>query len=839
MKRRRVTVPVWENWSLGARLAPAALGLALVWAGALLRCEVVGAQSAADPFAAPGAGLGTAGAPAGVAGAGAAPVAPAVPGPGAALEVRAGAATPGATAAEPPAGPEDRAARAILETNPQTPEELSRAAKILADLRRPELSRQLLRRLLDAKLDEQQLADLAEHFGTNMFLSMAGRSELHPEAQQLADAVVAAYTRRLQAPQQIAALIAQLSAADPEVRFRAMAGLQAARGAAIGPMIQALADPARAAEHGGIRAALVHFGSDAVGPLVGLLERSEPQVQAQVMQVLAAMNARQAAIYMLGPCTSPRSAPVVRQAAAAALLRLVGKVPAREEAVALLLERAEEYFDQRVALAGEFDGQVAIWGFDPQRKLSVARTLPADLASWALAARLARDAYALAPEEARVKRLYLATLLQCAAGERGWEQVVDNAADPAGREAAGFGAAELAAVLQYAVAHDHPACAAAAAGLLGRIGRAEELLSSGPRPSPLAAALWHPDRRVRLAAAQAIVALGPAQSYPGASYLPKALRFFVATSGQRRAVVAGSRVATARELAGMLAAQGLQTDTAATGEELLRLVLGCPDYEVALIDPAIERPGVGLLLQQLRRDPRSVDLRVGLIARDGFFELAEQAARDDPLTLAFSRPHSEEALRWQLRRLGELQPRKFVPAAERVRQAAAALELLARLSDAPPKIYDLRQVEEAVLLALEVPQLSLRAAAVAGKLGTPQAQTALVEVASRFCAAPETRQAAAVAFAQSIRAHGILLTTAQILRQYDRYNQSADQPPETQRILARILDAIEARARLGAPPLGAEPQPGAEPQADAPTDLPPFGAEPPSVSSPITVSSED
>jgi len=711
---------------------------------------------------------------------------------------------------------------AILQTNPHTPEELSRAAKILADLNRPELSRQLLSRVLGANPDENQLADLAERFGTNMFLSMASRPELHPEARQLADAVMTAYTRRLQAPERISRLIAQLSDPSPDVRFQALSGLQEARGAAVGPMIQVLADPARSAEHPNVGAALAHFGSDAVGPLVGLLERSEPQVQAQVVLVLAAMNARETAVYMLGPCASERGAPEVRRAAAAALRHLVGEVPTKAEAVALLIGRAEEYFNEQAAPAGEFDGQVVIWGYDPERKISVSRSWPVDLASRKMAARLARDAYALAPEETRVKTLYLATLLECAALERGWQQVADNPDDADGHEAAAFGAATVEDVLQYAVAHDHPACAAAAAGLLGRIGRADELLNRGALPSPLAAALWHPDRRVRLAAARAVTALGPVQGYPGASYLPKALRFFVATSGRRRAVVAGPRVETARELAGMLAAMGLQTDTAVSGRELLRLVLECPDYEVALIDPTIDQPRIGLLLQQLRRDPRSADLRVGLIAREGFFERAEEEARDDPLTLAFSRPHTEQALRWQIERLAELQARRFVPAEERFAQAVAALQLLARLAEEPGGIYDLRQAEGPVLMALELPDLSISAAQAAGKLGTPQAQLALVELASRFTLPAETRRAAAVAFGRSTRQHSILLTTEQILRQYDRYNRSADQDTQTQRILAHILDAIEARARLGPP---ATPSEQAPQDADSPEDEADVSAE--------------
>ena len=57
----------------------------------------------------------------------------------------------------------------------------------------------------------------------------------------------------------------------------------------------------------------------------------------------------------------------------------------------------------------------------------------------------------------------------------------------------------------------------------------------------------------------------------------------------------------------------------------------------------------------------------------------------------------------------------------------------------------------------------------------------------------DDRSAAADAFTESVRTHGILLTTDQIRRQYDRYNLSATAPEETQAVLGRLLDAIERK----------------------------------------------
>ena len=61
--------------------------------------------------------------------------------------------------------PDDPAVAAILETKPTTPAECVRAAKTLADLGRADLAKDFLKKVLDAKLDPQQLADLGEQFG--------------------------------------------------------------------------------------------------------------------------------------------------------------------------------------------------------------------------------------------------------------------------------------------------------------------------------------------------------------------------------------------------------------------------------------------------------------------------------------------------------------------------------------------------------------------------------------------------------------------------------------------------------------------------------------------------
>ncbi len=96
------------------------------------------------------------------------------------------------------------------------------------------------------------------------------------------------------------------------------------------------------------------------------------------------------------------------------------------------------------------------------------------------------------------------------------------------------------------------------------------------------------------------------------------------------------------------------------------------------------------------------------------------------------------------------------------------------------------------MTALYTPELGAGAVAVLGNLGTAVAQTALVDLASRWTQPLAIRTAATEALWKNTAEHGILLTSRQILLQYDRYNQSQNLDSATQGVLASILNCIEA-----------------------------------------------
>ncbi len=714
------------------------------------------------------------------------------------------------TATAEPANP---AVEAIVETKPSTPAEWARAARILADLGRPDLAKGFLKQILDANLNPQQLAGLAEQLGSGIFVRMGSKTELAPEGQRVADAVLDAVAQKRRSPQQIAARIKQLSDPSAEVRYRAMNELRQAGGAAVGPMVGVLADASRTSDHANALAALVRIGTDAVGPLSAILQAENPELVAAAIRGLAAIGAPDTTFLLLAPYCATDSDSGVRKAAAEALKRIVGLTPTARESAELLAEHARRHFEGRQAIREYLPGQAEIWTWDRQKKQPVPVILPTEDALLAKAARLAREAFSVAPDDSTIRVLYLVTALEQAQYAEGLGKPLRQGTHAPVSLAAALGPDVVEDVLRYAIRTKHAPAATAAARLLGEIGDPEEVLYEGASPAPLVQALRDPDRRVRLAAAGSIIKLMPIRAYPGSSYLPEALNFFAMTTGRPRVLIAGPSTAESRRVGGWLAESGYEVDTASTGRQVVQSALTVPDYELVLVDSALLDPTVDFLLQQLRRDSRTAMLPVGVTARDGRMERARHFMRNDSLALAFPRPHDRKAVESQVARLLALGGRDRVALAERQEQAALALEWLAGLTADPTRytIYNLRGAQQAALTALNVPEFTVKAAEILGNLGTPEAQAALVDLASRDAQPLEDRKVAVQALCNAIQNRGILLTADQILRQYERYNQSASLDAATQQVLAVVLDCIEAPTSPLTPTEGALP--ARQPQA--------------------------
>jgi len=695
----------------------------------------------------------------------------------------------------------DPAVRAILGAQPSSPAQCVQAAMSLNSLGEIDLARWFLKQVIDANLQPEQLATLAQEFGSGTFMAMASRAQLQPEGLQLAEAVLEAANRRWRDPQLVSTLIGQLSDPVPQKREDAVRGLLRAGPAAAGALVDALADPARATDGPVLRGALMHFGDDAVEPLVALLDQSDPALQTLAVRMLVMLKADRAAPELLALCYDPAAEPPVQKAALEAFRQLARYTPTAVEASRLLCQKSRQYFDGKIPVRGDVLGRVELWRWDPTARKCVRETVATEDAARYFAARLARKAGAISPGNRQAELLRLATMFEQAAYQNQLKPV------PAGallEMVVGKSIDELQAVMAWAMETGHPAAATVAAqaiGLLAGNARAagtaeatlnQQLLYHGSQPTPLVMALRYPDRRLRITAAETIVLLQPDRPFAGASYLTETLAFFAGYSGVRRVLSAAPSITLAHDNAAWLVKDGMRVDIATSGRDALQRLLACPDYELVLIDACIDQPGLDHLMQQLRRDPRTADLRVGIVARADHFQAAERSAAQHPLTVDIVRTHNEADFRHQISRVITMGQREFVDHQLRQQQALKALELLSQLASRSRNLLDSKQVEAAVLAAMANPASRQAAIAVAELTPTRQSQVALVELASRLEEPLAARQAAAGAFTRSVQRHGLLLTSAEIYRQYDRYNQSADLDAETQKVLGALLDAIEA-----------------------------------------------
>ena len=749
----------------------------LGWTAALvfaLAAGTLAAQDPLDPFADP----------------------PAVPVGGGAKPAAAAPAAAQPAAAPISAEEQNPVVLAIRDRNPTTPAELMFAVQSLFDIGRPEEARFYLGKLIAAQPDRDQLEAFQREHGTGFFLRMAGERRMRPEAEQFAKLVQDAAYEAARDPARLQALVRQASDPSPLVRAQAVEGLERAGQAAVVPLLQALADPARQAEHPGIRDAMVSLGQGLVDPLLGALESPDEALQSQVLQVLGRLGTGRAVPFLIGPAFEPDHAEAA-QRAADTLAQIVGSKPSRTEAIAYLTRRVREYLNGAVAGSVDYQDHTVFWHWDSASQTSVPQTYTAAEASRMMAARLSRDLIRLAPENRDVRRLFLLANLTQARIAAGLDQPLPRGAGTLADRAAELGVEALEDALDYAMQNDYPAAALAAAELLGDLGDGTLVRSDSGQPRPLVQALRHSDRRLRLAAADAIMKLDPRSPYPGSSYLPETLSYFIRTLGSRRALVAQPRAEKAQTLVGLLNQIGYSAEAAGTGKETFQLAIKNPDYEFLLISDAVDSLNANETIQMFRKDPLTARLPIGLMARQENQRQAEAIAELDPLLIAFPRPHDVRSMSFQISRMVDLAGSSRVGYDERLDQAVRAVQHLTRLAEGQHErtFYDMFRVRQAIAAALETPGLSGGAARVLGLLGCPESQRALVLLASQHARPLVERQAAAEAFAQAVQRRGVLLTRDEITLQYDRYNRSATLDVGTQQVLGAILDAIEQPSR--------------------------------------------
>jgi CheY-like chemotaxis protein len=710
----------------------------------------------------------------------------------AAPDANAPASQSGTSPAAPVTSPEvQETVRALLETNPSTPDELVRAVDILLNLGHPQDAQPLVKRLLDMQPDQATLAGLGRKFGTATFLKISLQPELRPEGLQLADAVRLAVEKESRDPQRLAQLVGDLTDPSAAVRRRAKAELRRGGSHSAAFLLTSLAGQADEDGRRVLRDAIVAQGEAAIGPLEAALEASDPLLRAQAAECLGRIGAKSSATLLLAPALSPESPDEVRQSAQAALDRLLGRVPTEGEAAATLYRAARHHYDAQNPLNPDAENLVEVWHWDDAQGAPVSKRMLADDATLRIAARLSGDLFKLMPDSRQAQRLFLGSRLEAASYEAGLDQPLPQGPGTAHDDAVRQGPDAVEDLLSESLTDGHPRAATAAARILGEIGSAEMLARQSPRPSALVRALQTPDPRLRFAALEAIMRLAPAAPFPGSSHVVDALAFFARSGGAPRVLVGDTRTAEGLKLAGLLGELGYDAEVTNDGRDFLLRAAVLP-YDMLLIDIHLPRLPVEQVLQQLRRDPGNGGVPIGLVGPLGAADQALGFGRGDRLSLPLARATDRRGMEFQVGQLLQLVGRNRMTDAERDHHAALATAWLSMLAAEPVIPYDLTRAASAMQAALDYRELAGEAIKFLQQMGQPQAQRALVDLASRAAEPIAQREAAAEAFRQSVMRFGTLLTIDEIELQYERYNASEVLDKDTQRVLGFLLDILEA-----------------------------------------------
>lgn len=128
---------------------------------------------------------------------------------------------------------------------------------------------------------------------------------------------------------------------------------------------------------------------------------------------------------------------------------------------------------------------------------------------------------------------------------------------------------------------------------------------------------------------------------------------------------------------------------------------------------------------------------------------------------------------------------------EQTKQAAAALGWLAELLERGHPYDEMLRDANRISLTLYQPELTEPTLRVLAVLGTADSQQLLLNFISTGTLPIESRRTASKALTSSFERYGKLLTSDEILRQYDRYNASETADSDTQEVLGEVLDLLE------------------------------------------------
>jgi hypothetical protein len=326
-------------------------------------------------------------------------------------------------------------------------------------------------------------------------------------------------------------------------------------------MLAALLDPDQSRLHPYILSAMVTIGQPLVAPLSAALPQLEPASMIQIAKVLADIGYPQALPAMKEVLESPTADPDARMAVQTAYDALLSSTrqTADLSAAQWRLRLGQTQYTTATHAGDQLPGYDAsigsglVWIYGPKIGL-VPIVVPGEVFGDVLAMRSAKRALELNDGLDSALSLYLMANLR--RENRLPEGVLDPSyssdLQPAGFYAMLSGPDRLHAVLARATADGDAELALDAIAALAATAGTDALVNRGSAQQPLMAALSYPDRRVRFRAAEALAAVRPSETFPGAHRVTAVLAEAVRQSDARYAMVLADDQDTVNSLLAVL-----------------------------------------------------------------------------------------------------------------------------------------------------------------------------------------------------------------------------------------------------------------------------------------------
>jgi CheY-like chemotaxis protein len=719
--------------------------------------------------------------------------------------------------AAPQAPPEPTLDDSPLLKQPETQDDDFDAVLMMVKLARPKLAKLYLAKVMTPKPTDELLLRLHDRHGPAVFLQLANMQELKPLSTQLLDMVSDVFRRRGIDQKRIVALIADLNGTVTK-REAALTALRNIGPVAVPQLLLQFEKISDARQHAVLLLTLTRMGRQIVPALLGTLESPNDEIRAVGIEALGWLRAREAIPYLWYPAFGLQQTAGVQSAARTALARILAAPDKKIGTVSSfgvanqLKQIALTHYRNDYRWRAEEDGMVPVWTWLPLAATVGVRRLSPEAASLYVGMRFARQTLEMRPDDAEIQSLYLGFALAADRHRVGWDKPLPTGPGTTHDLALTLGDEVVSNTLAQSLKNGRADVAIATLQVLSQTATRHQITERKPGRAPIITALNYPDLRVQFAAAATVLQVDPNQPFRSSGRIVSILTQALTDDGAPAALIVHTNAEKSRGLGSYLGQMGYDPHIALTGQAGFRIASERSDISLILLEINTIRWGLSQTVGNLRADARTAGIPIVIFGPNGKqADIAGLLSRHSRLTYIVT-PATADAMTSQVAPFLETFKAPKLTAQQRsARRQTAAYWLAHIASGRRNRVFNIAGAEDALLLALNDPDLADNALLALSAIATKEVQKQFAVLAMNKNASDRLRESAALQLAFHILRFSATLDERDVLAIRASWASAAD--PALSTALASVLgtlkpDAKRVGQRLGkfpAPPISAPP----------------------------------